>query len=472
MLFSHMTITPYGAAGQVTGSAYLVETAYARVLVDFGMFQGGRELEAMNILPEELQPGDIDAVVLTHGHLDHCGRLPMLLRCGYHGAIHATPATIEMAELILLDSARIQTADYERKQRKAKAKHRGLSRDDEPLYDEKDVHRAIEAMKPASYETWFEIATGVTVRFHDSGHMLGSASISMIVTGDSDTKHIVFSGDIGPRGAAYLQDPTIPPPADVVVMESTYGDRDHRPLRETVEQFSAIIDQAVDTGGKILIPSFAVGRTQQILYHIAELIRDGRIPHIPIYIDSPMAIEATRIYEHHPELFDNESTSLIRSGELRRNLSSVRTAASREESQAINDVKGACIVIAGSGMCTAGRILHHLRQNLDDPTAHVVIVGYQSYGSLGRRLVDGQDIVSVLGDKIRVRAAVHTLSGFSAHAGQQELLDWVAGLQPTAQTRIMLTHGEDDARHTLAGLIKERHGIAPTLPSYGEHLEL
>ncbi|MCU0330534.1 MAG: MBL fold metallo-hydrolase [Candidatus Kapabacteria bacterium] len=464
-----MNLIPYGAAGVVTGSAYLLELEHARILIDFGMFQGDRELEAMNIVPEGLHARDLDAVILTHGHLDHCGRLPMLVRRGYRGSIFTTAATIEMAELVLRDAAHIMEADYERKLRKAQKKGMKVNRDDAPLFDADDVADTIKLMRAVDYDTLLDVAPGVAARFLDAGHMLGSASIELRVMDQGTTRRIVFSGDIGPHGLPFLRDPNPPEPADVVVMESTYGDRNHRSLADTLAEFSRIVQQAVAQNGKIFVPSFAIGRTQQLLYHLAELFKQKVIPAIPIYIDSPMGINATRIYQHHTELFDDESTALLRSGELLSLLTSVHTTETREESQAINDVKGPIVVIAGSGMATAGRILHHLRQNLDDPTAHVIIVGYQGHGTLGRKLVDGQQVVSVLGDKISVRAQIHTLGGFSAHAGQTELIDWGRHcIGPT--TSVYLTHGEDDARTVLAERLQETTGVVPYLPTYAERL--
>lgn len=466
-----MHITPYGAAGEVTGSAYLVTTEHAKVLVDFGMFQGDAEDDARNIVPIGLHAPDLSAIVLTHGHLDHCGRLPLLMRRGYKGVIHCTSATRDMAELILLDAAHIMESDFERKKRKATKKGIKVNRQDEPLYDTGDVHATIERMREAPYEEYFEIAPGISIRLHEAGHMLGSTSVEMLATEGDRTVALVFSGDLGPQQLPFLKDPVSPPRADVVVMESTYGDRDHRPLRETVQEFADIIKQAIAEKGKIFIPSFAIGRAQQVLYHLAELIREGVIPAIPIFLDSPMAIEASRIYAAHPELFDEESTALASNGQLLHDLRTVRPLATADESKGINDAKGPFIVIAGSGMCTAGRILHHLRQNLADPSAHVIIVGYQAHGTLGRRLVDGQPEVYVLGDRIPVRARIHTLGGFSAHAGQTELLDWLAPMA-AGRPHVFLTHGEDDARTVMASVMEERFGLTPYLPTYREHLTI
>lgn len=466
-----MTLTTFGAAGDVTGSAYLLETSDARLLVDFGLFQGNRELEAKNIVPDDIHSRELDCVLLTHGHLDHCGRLPMLIRRGFVGPIHATSATIEMAALVMHDCARIMESDFERKCRKAKKKGYKVCRDDAPLYEEEDVDQTVRLMRPVEYGVSMRVAEGITAVYHEAGHMLGSASIELVVVEGEVTNRVVFSGDIGPRGLPFLRDPAPPHGADVLIMESTYGDREHRSLAETLRELAEIVNDAVAHHGKIFIPSFAIGRTQQLLYHFAELVRDGVIPQIPVYVDSPMGISATHIYERYPELFDVETKELSSSGSFAKFLKGVRATATREESQAINSHHGSCIVIAGSGMATAGRILHHLRQNLDDPTAHVVIVGYQARGTLGRKLVDRQEIVSVLGDKIRVQAKVHTLGGLSAHAGKSELLQWYSAAS-TPQTTVFLTHGEDSARLALSQTISELSGKNPLLPTYAEQFSL
>lgn len=466
-----MHITPFGAAGEVTGSAYLVTTEHAKVLIDFGMFQGDAEDDARNIVPHTLHAPDLSAVILTHGHLDHCGRLPLLTRRGYRGAIYATAATIEMAKLILMDAAHIMEADVARKQRKALKKGISLNRQDLPLYDSNDVASTLDRFSETPYETYVEVATGVSMRMFEAGHMLGSASIELVVTEGDRTVVVVFSGDVGPKGLPFLKDPVTPPRADVVVLESTYGDRDHRPLDETVREFAEIISAAVADRGKIFIPSFAIGRSQQVLYHLAELMRDHAIPKVPVFLDSPMAIEASAIYARHPELFDEQATALALGGQRMLDLAGVRLLATADESKAMNDVSGPFILIAGSGMCTAGRILHHLRQNLSDPAAHVIIVGYQAHGTLGRRLVDGQPEVYVLGDHLPVRARIHTLGGFSAHAGQADLLDWFAPLAGS-RPQVFLTHGEDDARTVLAERLQQRFGLTPYLPTYREHLTI
>lgn len=470
-------ITPYGAAGEVTGSAYLLRFEQTSVLVDFGLFQGDKEDDARNVVPGEIHRNHPHAVLLTHAHLDHCGRLPLLVEGGYRGPIYATDATRDLAELVLMDAAHIQESDYERRKKRAQKQGRKLQRTDLPLFDTGDVEQTLELFSVVEYNTPIDVAPGVTAIYHEAGHMLGSASIEVICSSNGNVcGRVLFSGDLGPPQLPFLRDPEPPSgPFDVVVMESTYGDREHRPLDETMEQFAAILVEAVSSKGKIFIPSFAIGRSQNILYYIAELVRTKRIPRIPIYLDSPMAIKASHLYADHHDLFDEESTELVESGSLRDNLRTVRFTETAEESKALNTKEGPFVVIAGAGMCNAGRILHHLRNNISDPTAHVIITGYQAYGTLGRKLVDGLENVSIMGDYKPVRAQIHTLGGMSAHADKPHLLKWLGSVltsAPSASTHVVLTHGEDEARDALGESIAEQYSIQTVLPYNGITLEL
>lgn len=474
-----LEITPYGAAGEVTGSAYLVHhTGNSTVLVDFGLFQGDKEDDAKNIVPGAIHRGRLDAVLLTHAHLDHCGRLPLLIRDGYRGPIFSTEATRDLVELILRDAAHIQESDFERRKRKAERTGRKIARTEHPLFDMDDVEKTIQRFRLVEYNTPTEVAEGFTAVWVEAGHMLGSASIVLEVrnTTGEDGYRVLFSGDIGQTDLPFLRDPEPPAgPFDIIVMESTYGDRDHKSLADTRSEFATVVAEAINQNGKILIPSFAIGRAQNILYHLAELIRSGRIPQIPIYLDSPMAIEASRLYAAHTDLFDAESTELVDKGALARDLRSVHFVESAQDSKAINDKHGPFIVIAGSGMCNAGRIMHHLRHNIGDPNTHVIITGYQAYGTLGRKLVEGVENVSIMGDYIPVRAQIHTLGGFSAHAGQSQLMNWLRSVLSSSgdsMTHVLLTHGEDSAREVLAELILDTLEVDVVLPTLGITLEL
>ena len=463
-----MKIRFHGATGDVTGSAYHVLTDRASVLVDCGLFQGRKAEKAKNRGHQPLEGGRLDAVVLTHGHLDHVGRLPLLTKAGYDGPIYGTKATFELATMILRDSIGLQRGDLARENQK---RERNGLEPLEPLFEEDDVRELKPLLCELKYDEIKEIAPGITVRLVDAGHVIGSASIEMTVEEDGRQKVVVFSGDLGPRGAPLINDPTPFKNADVVLMESTYGDRNHRSLSETAIEGRDIIGKAIEQKGKILVPVFAVGRTQLLLYLLAGAFSRGTLTPFPIYIDSPMAIEATKIYAENMELFDAEAKEMMESGELARNLETVSPCPTADDSRALNDVDGPCLIMAGNGMCSGGRIVHHLRANLPKPGTAVLMVGFQSPGSLGRQLVDGAEDVKIFGEKIPVRASIHTMGGFSAHADQTGLMQWFDAVAPS-KPRLIITHGEDGARETLAGLIKEKHGITADMPELNEVIEI
>ena len=463
-----MRVYFHGAAGDVTGSAYHVVTDKASVLVDCGFFQGRKEESAKNRRKAQLEGGHLDAVVLTHGHLDHIGRLPLLTRNGYKGPIYATRPTLDIATLILKDSLALQKQDLKRQnQKRSRQKLPPL----EPLFEEADVRKLKPLATPVRYNESFEVAPGISARLVDAGHVIGSASVELTVSENGHRKVVVFSGDLGPRGAPLLNDPQPFKEADAVIVESTYGDRNHRSMHDTAIEGREIISKAIDNKAKVLVPVFAVGRTQLLLYLLAGAFKRKTLPSFPIFLDSPMAIQATKIYGRNSELFDEEALSMVKSGELLRNLNCARPCETPGDSRALNSVKGPCLIMAGSGMCNGGRIMHHLRHNLPIPETAVLIVGFQSFGSLGRKLVDGAKSVMIAGEEVPVRASIHTMGGFSAHADQRGLLDWFSTLAPSGP-RTIITHGEDRARQAFSEQIQSRFGLKSERPALGDMIEI
>ena len=464
-----MKITFHGAAGgEVTGSAYLVQTRDANVLVDLGLFQGANKVENYNRIPKKGVFRKLHAVVLTHAHLDHTGRLPLLTKAGYNGPIYATPATIDFADLILRDSAHLQKSDVERQNRRRQRMGQPLL---DSLYEQQDVDHLRPLYKTLGYDEPMPLAPGIVVRAVEAGHMLGSVSLELTVDDEGTKKVVIFSGDLGPRGAPLHRDYVPFQKADFVFMESTYGDQDHRSLNETAIETREVINKAVQAGAKILVPVFAVGRTQLLLYLLAGAFKRGTIPPFPIFIDSPMAIQATKLYAKHVELFDQEALAMQQSGELRDELETVKFCPTADDSKALNDVNGACMIMAGAGMCTGGRILHHFRHNLARSGTTVLFVGYQGHGSLGRMIVDGKPSVTIFGEKIPVRASVHTFGGLSGHAGQSDLVRWLECIAASGP-RVFLTHGEERGRKPLEKIITDRFKLRVDCPGLGETIEI
>ena len=463
-----MKIRFLGAAGDVTGSAYQVITNDASILVDCGFFQGRREESAKNRRSGQIEGGKLDAVVVTHGHLDHIGRLPLLTRAGYKGPIYGTRATLDLARLVLKDSHNIQKQDLKREnQRRARKKQPPL----EPLFEEADVRKLGPLAAPVKYNQRFPVAPGIEPRLIDAGHVIGSSSVELTVKENGHKKVVVFSGDLGPRGAPLLNDPEPFADADAVIMESTYGNRNHRSLRDTALEGREIIERAIKNQAKIIVPVFAIGRTQLLLYLLGGAFKNKTLPPFPIYLDSPMAIEATSIYRRNNELFDSEALSMVQSGELRRSLATAKPCSKPGESRALNAVKGPCLIMAGAGMCTGGRIMHHLRHNLPIPETAVLIVGFQSPGTLGRKLVDGEKTVMMFGEEVPVNASIHTMGGFSAHADQNGLLDWFSVMAPS-RPRTIVTHGEDRARKAFSEQLQQRFGVKAECPALDDVIEI
>lgn len=474
-----------GAAGGVTGSRFLVSTPQARVMVDCGMFQGSLDEAEPNREPLDFDPRSIDAILVTHAHLDHCGLLPVVVREGFTGPIHLTSATAELAALVLLDSAKVQLenarARSERARRRARrekagvAPHDGPVGDAAPLYDVEDAAAAADLIEPIEYEVTREVAPGIRATFHDAGHILGSSIIVLDVSvAPGVARRIVFSGDVGRPGTPILRDPTaIHEGADYVVMESTYGGREHEPREEAVALLAEIVNEVADLRGVLLIPSFAIGRTQEIVWHLDRLLSAGRIPHLPLYLDSPMASLASHIYRHHPGYYDEETYRLLHDGETPLDYPGATVTNEPDASRAIARAPRPMIVVASSGMLSGGRIMNHLRDLVDDPAAVLLFVGYQGESTLGAKLQGGEKEIVLDGQPRTVRCGVRTISGFSAHADRSELLDWLAPLAeaPRRPRRVFLVHGDPDASAALEQGVRGM-GLDAHRPVRGEEVLL
>jgi len=458
-----MKISFHGADRGVTGSCHLLECAGKRILVDCGMYQGSREMVEENAEPFGFEPESIDILLLTHAHLDHCGRLPLLVKRGFSGEVITTAATVELARLVMLDAAGLQEEEARYQLRRARRRHGKQGKVQEPLYTTLDALNSLEYFgRKASYDAPLELAKGIRATFLDAGHILGSASILLELQEDGRSHRLLFSGDLGYSGRAILRDPTPPPAVDSVVMESTYGDRQHKQLQPSIDELYEVINTTLGRGGNVIIPSFALERAQELLYSLREGVENGSIEHFAnVFLDSPMAISATRIFARHPECFDAETLDLSHNGRDPFGLPGLHFTRETAESMAINRVQGGAIIIAGSGMCTGGRVRHHLKHNLWNQRNSVVFVGYAARGTLARRIIDGARRVSIFGEKIEVRAGVHTIGGFSAHADQSELLAWHAHTGNPKTT--FLVHGEEQSMGALAARIKSGRVVMPEL---------
>ncbi len=459
-----------GAAQNVTGSRHLVELDNLKFLIDCGLFQE-RQFKARNWEPFPFAPDTLDAVLLTHAHLDHCGLLPKLVREGFSGPIYCTAATAEIARIILLDSAKIQEEDAEFKRERHRREGRKGPYPEVPLYSVDDARACLPQLFPVRYEETMELADGVSATFHDAGHILGSSMVKMNVARNGERRSLLFSGDVGRWDRPILRDPTLFQEADYVLVESTYGDRTHESQETIDERLAEVVNSTVKAGGNIVIPSFALERSQEVLYYLNELLMGDRIPHLVVFVDSPMAVTVTDVFQQHPELFDEEMTQLIR----QRNspfefpgLTMVRTV---DQSKAINRISGTAMIIAGSGMCTGGRIKYHLVRNISRLESTVLFVGYQAAGTLGRQIVDGAEEVRILGQRHPVRARVAQIHGFSAHADRDELFRWLSGLQEPPR-QVFVVHGEAEAAGHFAGFLREKTGWNVSVPQYRDEVML
>jgi metallo-beta-lactamase family protein len=451
----------HGADRDVTGSCHLVQCAGRRVLIDCGLYQGSREIAEENAGDFGFDPASIDFVLLTHAHLDHCGRLPLLTRRGFRGEILATSATQELARLVMLDAAHLQEEEARSKSHRP-ARHDADDKPVEPLFAVVDAFKSLEAFKrSAAYGKPIDLAPGIRATFVDAGHILGSASILLDLTEAGRSLRLLFSGDLGNAAHPLLQTPPPPPHADVVVVETTYGDRLHKPMAASVEELYEAIADAFGRGGNVIIPTFALERAQELLWMLNQGIAKSRLmPSMQVFLDSPMAISATEIFARHPECLQAEAARLFREHRDPLTLPGLHFTRERAESVALNHIRSGAIIMAGAGMATGGRVRHHLRHNISREECCVIFVGFAAKGTLGRQIIDGQNPVHILGDDIPVRARIHTINGFSAHADQAELLKWH---QHTGAGRTFLTHGEEAAMQKFASRLGHTRVEMPAL---------
>ncbi len=453
-----------GAAQNVTGSSYLVERAGDRLLVDCGMYQE-RELRSRNWQDFPVAPASLRSVLLTHAHLDHCGLLPSLVRDGFRGRIYCTRATADIVPIMLLDSAKIQEEDAQTKKRRHQREGREGPFPEVPLYTTEDAQAVLPLLSAVDYGQPVDVADGVQAVFRDAGHVLGSAMIELTAGSDGDRRTMVFSGDIGKWNTPILPDPTLFSRADYVVTESTYGDRLHNHQGDVEEVLADVIIRTQRAGGNIIIPSFALERAQEILYHLDRLFARNRIPPLMVFLDSPMASSVTEVFRRHSELFDKEASDFFRRDGSPFDFPNLRLVKSVEESKTLNYIKGTAIIIAGSGMCTGGRIKHHLAANISRRESTILFVGYQAEDTLGQLIVNGAREVRILGQKHRVKAQIVQMGGFSAHADRDGLLRWLSGFQE-APSRLFVTHGESKAAQSFAELVRTTRNWEVTVPQY------
>jgi metallo-beta-lactamase family protein len=458
--------------GNVTGSRHIVQTEKARLLLDCGLFQGRRSETIEHNRELGFRAKDIDVVVLSHAHIDHSGALPRLYRQGYRGPIYCTPATRDLCAAMLEDSAEIQAQDAAYINRKIERD--GAHMDPvEPLYEQKDVVGTLELMVSVPYHKPVQIAEGVTLTYYDAGHVLGSAIVALDVDVVGELRRLVFSGDLGRRNMPILRDPEVPPGASCLIMESTYGDRTHDPIERMEDELLDVITRTVARGGKVIVPSFALERAQELIYALKQLQEQGRLPRVPVYVDSPLTVKLTDVFRIHPECFDQQTRDILTAGESPFDFEGLQYVSSVEDSKAIDRSDDPAVIIAASGMCEFGRVVHHLVAAIENRKNTVLIVGFQAHHTLGRRLVEQRTRVRIFGVERERHAEVVVLNGFSAHAGQDDLLEFAEAVRETGPLRqVALVHGEESPRQTLRSLLEERGFPNVVTPMRGDRIEI
>jgi len=465
-----MKLTFLGAARNVTGSRTLIETGGHRFLIDCGYFQE-RKFQDRNWHEFPVEPSSIEAVLMTHAHLDHCGLLPRLVANGFKGKILATSATADIIAIILRDSARLQQEDIRQKIKRHKRKGKTSPHGYKPLYTVDDAEHAISMIRHIQFEEPVTLTDGVTASWHESGHILGAGSIRVEADENGEKKSVLFSGDIGRSDMPLLRDPSTPPGADVVIMESTYGNRVHAPKEDIPGQLEEIINDTHARGGNLVIPSFAVERTQDLFYHFTELLAAKKIPSTLVFLDSPMAVRVTEVFKKHPDLMDDETVALLESGHHPCDFSGLNLSRTRTQSKAINRIKGTVCIVAGSGMCTGGRIKHHLLSNIEREESTILFVGYQAEGTLGRHILSKPDEVRILGNRCKINARIAQINGFSGHADQEEMTKWLKAISP-APKKLLLNHGEEKVALGFAQQLGDELGIESYAPEFEETIEV
>ncbi len=461
-------ITFLGAAQNVTGSRFLLETDDKRILIDCGLYQE-RKLKNRNWEPFPFDPASIDALLLTHAHVDHSGLIPKLVKDGFKGNIYCTHATADIVKIILLDAAHLQEEDAAFKKKRHEREKRKGPHLEMPLYTTEEAEASFPFFTGLNYREEVNLGEGISATLHDAGHVLGSSTIKVTVTQNGETRTVLFSGDVGRDDKPILKDPYEYKEIDYAVVESTYGNRVHEEPKDIGDSLAEIVNTTVKAGGNIIVPSFALQRAQEVLYYMNKLLLEDKIPDIPVFLDSPMAIRITEVFKKYIDLYDKEMTQMVNQDKSPFNFPELKMLQTSEESKQLNYLAKPAMIIAGSGMCTGGRIKHHLVNNITRPESTILFVGYQAVGTLGRSIVDGIKKVRILGQRYPVRARVTEISGFSAHADRNELLEWMSGIHPR---RVFVVHGETKSAKEFGKFLRQERGWKVSIPMYGESAAL